>query len=71
MTKASKKLLAEAARFEALAMSAAVSMVRAFDADKNPDMPFAPQAHTFRKLATSHLLRAETYRAAAALVSNS
>ena len=70
MTKASKKLITEAERFEALAKDAAVSMVRAFDSSKNPDFPHDSKSFEFRKLATNHLLRAETFRSAAAIVSN-
>ena len=69
MTKASKKLLAAAERFEALAMSAAVSMVRTLDKPSDSHMD-SLSAQAFRKLATNHLLRAETFRSAAAIVSN-
>ena len=69
MTKASKKLITEAERFEALAKDAALKMVHALDKPSDSHMD-SLSAQSFRKLASSHCLRAETFRSAAAIVSN-
>ncbi len=62
-------LKAEAERFDALAKDAAISMVRAFQNPDKPDMGlFDNKAQQFRATAANHLLRAETFRSAAALV---
>ena len=69
MTKASKKLIAEAERFEALAKDAALKMVHAMDDPGELGGAYDSTAQSFRKLTANHCLRAETYRHAAAIVS--
>lgn len=66
MNKHATRLTQEAERFEALAKSAALSMVRAMDKPNNG--VYSPAALSFRTLATNHVLRAETFRHAAAIV---
>lgn len=59
----------EGTRYDALAKDAAISMVRAFNEPKNLDGGmYSQDANKFRVLAAKHLLRAETFRAAAAIV---
>ena len=60
--------LVEAARFEDLAKDASLKMVRTMDKSNNEHGPYSTDAISFRTLATNHILRAETYRHAAALV---
>ena len=60
--------LIEAARFEDLAKDASLKMVRTMDKPDNEHGVYSPTALSFRTLATNHILRAETFRHAAALV---
>ncbi len=64
-----QKLLAEANRFDALARAAAIKfVVENYQANSNVFIEPGCNAKCLQQLAHDHMIRAETFRAAAALI---